>query len=477
MSYDAVALVAGEPALEAVARALGDVDPGLWLHGYEGTSLLRVCDAEERLLATLEPGRSVGSPGEVGRLLGAEVQAQLPAPCWWVEVRARPDRAGREVAHRIADGLVLRLGGLVWTSGGADFGLWEDTSHPAVERATPHAVLVAQDREVVPFSSWLGDVVATGGGRRRLQVLTPETSRLTYGLWTFVTGPLGLWVVRGADGGHYDGVTGLPLTWDDQQGFVLRPEEADGSGGTVTPPGEGVGIRAPEAAPGFLDAAPTGVQLALNLSVVHEDRDGLLLGRAAEVLAEYAAGPPPAGWGRHEPALIPWDRELLTRSVRHRAPRAALSYFSGPGDTGHPYSGQIRVTWSGDRVREEVSMLVGFGSQREARLRALPELVTALAGERLLDTLWARRFAGRGDTTHEPRWRGPGVPLGLAIGPERLSLVGRERAEAGPLRCTLLGEEGSPAAWYPVVADPEKPMRAVEAARAQWHYLASSARG
>ena len=56
-------------------------------------------------------------------------------------------------------------------------------AHPAADRATPEALVVEQDRGVVPLSTWMVDaaLVATRGGRL-LQIVTPADSRLTYPL-------------------------------------------------------------------------------------------------------------------------------------------------------------------------------------------------------------------------------------------------------------------------------------------------------
>jgi hypothetical protein len=58
---------------------------------------------------------------------------------------------------------------------------------------------VVQDRPVVPFSSWLNDTASTYARNKVLQVLTPATSRITFGLSTFLFGPTGRWVVRAED--------------------------------------------------------------------------------------------------------------------------------------------------------------------------------------------------------------------------------------------------------------------------------------
>ncbi|MFV2196654.1 DUF6177 family protein [Nocardiopsis sp. LOL_012] len=502
MSYDVVALVTEEPSAPALAKALTGLDPDLPFGRYQKTGVLQVRGADGRLLVTIEPGQRMETRGEVERLLGEEATIGLPAACWWVELRARPDGPGRESAHRIADALALRLGGLVWappSQGWAGDGdLWEETAHPTVERTARRAVVVAQDREVVGFSSWLNDAVGTYGAERAIQVLTPAASRLTYALRTFLAGPLGRWVVRDADGTHFDGLTGLPLRWDDTHGFV--PERADldrvkevleedrgsrerqgakgGSAPAVAVPVSGAAEEdaGVEAQPGFLSAEPMETQLLLDLSVLHRDASGARLGTAVEMLTERLAGTLPAGWGPHEPALAAWDRDRLAGFVRERSPRRTLVHIVGPHGVGHPFTGTLRVERRGERVGERLSVAIGFEEEGDVPFGALRGLVESLAAEGLLEGLQVRRVRGRGDLTYEPRWAGLVVPVGLAVGPERVEGMGLRRAQAGPVKGTVVGERGGRSLWFPVLGTAESPARAVRLAHAQLRHLAAAGR-
>ncbi|WP_435112311.1 DUF6177 family protein [Nocardiopsis synnemataformans] len=458
MSYDVVALLAAEPGMRAISRALRETGPGLLVRVLDSGNVLQLCDTGRRVLATLEPAQLVESRGEVARLLGDEAAVNLPETCWWTEIRARPDEAGREAAHRLADGLALRLGGTVWTSGRADFSLWEESAHPAVEAAAEKAVVVAQDRDVVPLSSWISDAVSVHGARgTALQLLTPTTSRLTYALRTLLTQPLARWVVRAEDGSCFDGVSGLPLHWDPVHAYIPAPQE------------EG----APEPAEGFLDDSPIGAHLVVDLSVRHRESFAPPLGRAVEVVTEHLAATPPAGWGPHEPALAPWDRERLVRLARHRAPEGSILQFSGPHGKGHPFTGGVRVGWDGERGTERISVAVGYEDGFALPIDALPDLVEALAGEGLLDVLHVRRARGRRDVTYEPRWHGLAVPVGMALGPDGVRRVGVEHALDGPLPGTLLGGDGAPAVWYPVPEDAPRHLGS-RAVAAQTRHLAAA---
>ncbi|MGW5876816.1 DUF6177 family protein [Nocardiopsis terrae] len=470
MSYDTVALVAQEPDLATVARVLEHIAPGLWLQPRTDSGLLELRDDRGSLLAAVEPGLALGSRQEIGRLLGPEQQDAAPAPCWWVETRARPDAAGRRIADDVARTLTARLGGTAWTSGQADTTFRAQTPHPAADQVTDHAVLVTQDRPVVPWSSWLADAMVRCGRERILQLRTPASSRLTLSAWTAVTASAGMWVVHDGDGGHFDGVTGLPLSWEEHRGFVRHmpgpPERraAEATGGVPHGP-----------VPAFLQPPPPGTHLEVRLSTVHPAGEEPRLGRGVEILAEYLSGPPPAAWGPHEPATRAWDPALMLASARHHAPGRLLLHFAGPWELGRPYVGRIGLTWANGALSEEVTLLMGLEQGGEAALSALPEAVRALGEADVLDTLWARHRTGRSDTTHEPAWRAPGSALGFAVGPRRVRLVGLPATENGPLPGTPFGPPEHRSVWYPTLGDVDEPRRALKALRTQWEHLAAHA--
>ncbi|WP_017591984.1 DUF6177 family protein [Nocardiopsis potens] len=455
MSYDVVALVAKDPDMRAIAHALQDAAPEAWLRPLSGGNVLQIRSDERHVLATLEPAQLVESPDEIARLLGPEAAVGLPEECWWVEVRARPDEEGREIAHRLADSLAWRLGGTVWTSGKADFSSWEETDHPAVERIAEKAFVVAQDREVVPFSSWLSDALSKHAPEgKALQVLTPAASRITYPLRTLLATPAARWVVQTEEGTHFDGISGLPLHWNPEEGYIPTPSE-DG----------------PQPAPGFLDDSPLGTQLILDLTIQHGEPYAPPLGRAVEIITDHLADSHPAGWGPHEPALAPWVRERLIRLCRHRALRPSVLHFSAPQDGGRPFSGSLRVTWNGEKGAEHISMAIGYEEEAELPLAQLPSLVEALVEEELLTMLHVRRMRGRSDTTYEPRWHGLPVPLGMAVGPATLHRAGAEHALSGPLKGLPLGDREKQAVWYPISESPLSSQARTERIKAQLQHL------
>ena len=421
MSYDVVALVADDPDLRTLTRALEDAGTDLRVRALAGGGLLQLRDAHGVLL-TLEPAQAVEAPGEVERLLGPDLLAGLPEHFWWVELRARPDDAGREAAHGVADRLALRLGGAVWTSGPADFGVWEETPHPAVEHSASKAVVVAQDREVVPYSSWIADALTVHAARGEgFQLLTPAHTRLTYSLRTLMTLPMARWVVRDEAGGHYDGISGLPLRWDPEHGHVPAPQT-----GAIAP------------AEGFLDDSPTARQLVVDATLRYPE-SGCAPGRSVEALMERLRGSLPVAWGQYEPALTPWDGERLARLVRHRAPRTTLVRFRGDG-----FHGDLRVSHGSGTVREEISLVVGGENEDAVPYDQVPSAAAALAAD--LEELHVRRARGRADCTYASRWQGLAEPVGFAVGSARI-----EAAEG--LSGRLKGVRTGDAVWFPAPKD------------------------
>lgn len=505
MSYDLVALTAAEPDALVIARILRETVPDGVVRPLAGGNVLEVLGENGDPLFAVEPAQRVDVADEAVRLLGRDVVAGLPeGRCWWVELHARPHGVAREAAARAADALALRLGGSVWTSGpgverlvenaraawhtgaegtdadgagagrtgaeGTDADARADR-YPAVGFAARDAVVVVQDREVVPLTAGISDALAEHGARGRgLQVLTPSSARITYALRTLLSQPLARWVVADGEGGHFDGISGLPLVWHSENGFVPRRPTGSRPSGPA-----GVETGALEPAPGFLDPEPLAAHLVVDLLVEHTKPLVPPLGRAAEVVAGHLAGTRPAGWGTHEPALGPWNPEGVARAARHRAPGGAVLHLAGPGGGGDRegvFAGGIRVSWDGEHARERVSL--AFGYPGEPPVADLPALVAALAGEGLLSTLHVRRGRGRPDLTFAPRWHGVLTPVGMAVGPDAVARVGEEALLSGPLPGEVLA---GPAVWYPAPGAGEGPHRSMALVAAQMRHLAAAGRG
>lgn len=263
-----------------------------------------------------------------------------------------------------------------------------------VDLVTGEAMVVLQDRPVAALSPWLAEAVAEcADTSRALQLVTPESSRLSVPLRLALTGP-SRWVVR-ADGGYYDGLAGTPLRWT---GAAFTPV---GAAGDYAPPYAGLPI------------GPIGTQLTISLRARHLPE--VRLGGAVERVFSVLTGQPPAGWGPAEPILYPWDRADLTA-------HSTLAFIGG--GTGRTAAGTLRVSPAKDGgIAEAATIVIGNPPGVEPQLAALPALAGELTGEYAATSVFAQLGPGRADLTTEPCWIGAPAPIGLAVTPDLGGLV------------------------------------------------------
>ncbi|HEY7487332.1 MAG TPA: DUF6177 family protein [Streptosporangiaceae bacterium] len=296
------------------------------------------------------------------------------------------------------------------------------STHPAVDAVTTKAMVVIQDRVVVPFSQWLADAlrVCTETGRG-LQIVTPLHSRLSMPLRLVLTGPNSRWVVRddNADG-YYDGLTGVPLYWDGAA-FVPVPDARDYAPAYTTRPTDLI-----------------GAQLTLTFQVRQDQVEAL--GAAVEQLCMSLTGQEPAGWGTAEPAANLWRRDDVAGLYQRRAPRATWLTVVGGGR--RSALGTMLLTPAQAAVEETVTLVVGYPPDDRPPVAALPTLIGVLAVEQRLMSLFAQLTPGRPDLTTEPRWVGSPAPIGMAVGGE----AGRRSAAGIPGQ--QIGDMQSPTLWY-----------------------------
>jgi hypothetical protein len=294
-------------------------------------------------------------------------------------------------------------------------------THPAVDALTPKAMVVLQERPVMPFTTWLAEGLRlcseTGRG---LQVVTPPESRITMPLRLVLTGPNSRWVVR-ADGGHYDGLTGVPLLWDGDA-YVVDPQARAYAPNYTTPP-----------------AGPIGAQLTLTFRVRHPE--GGAIGGAAEHLCRSLTGEAPAGWGTSEPATAVWRLDDLGEMFGSRVSAAIWLTVVGGGG-GRPMVGTMLLSPAGDAAEEAVTLVVGYADPREVPVGSLSRVVGELAAEFPLVSCFVQLSPGLTDLTTEPRWVGPAAPIGLAV----------SGVAPGPpgVPGQRIGDTRSPAMWYPL---------------------------
>ncbi|HZB32167.1 MAG TPA: DUF6177 family protein [Streptosporangiaceae bacterium] len=295
------------------------------------------------------------------------------------------------------------------------------STHPAVDAVTAKAMVVIQDREVVPFSQWLADAlrVCTESGRG-LQIITPVHSRLSMPLRLVLTGPNSRWVVRDdAAGGYYDGLTGVPLQWDGAA-FVPVKDARDYAPAYVTRPRDQI-----------------GAQLTLTFQVRQEQVAAI--GAAVEQLCMSLTGQEPAGWGTAEPAANRWRRDDVAGLYQRRAPRATWLTVVGGGR--RAALGTMLLAPAQLGAEETVTLVVGYQPDDRPPVAALPTVIGVLAVEQRLLSLFAQLTPGRPDLTTEPRWVGSPAPIGMAVGGD----MGRG---APGIPGQQIGDLQSPTLWY-----------------------------
>ncbi len=121
MSRDVIALVTTAPTGPAIAAGMMAAGEELLVVSHADGAVVQLCDTVDgdqvRPLLTIEEPILVAVPGEVARLLGAELADRVHPPLWWVEIRAAGTPEGAvDLAYRFADELVRQLGGAVWPS-------------------------------------------------------------------------------------------------------------------------------------------------------------------------------------------------------------------------------------------------------------------------------------------------------------------------------------------------------------------------
>ncbi|WP_242891238.1 DUF6177 family protein [Actinomadura litoris] len=297
-----------------------------------------------------------------------------------------------------------------------------------VDALTDQAMVVLQDRPVIPLSGWLARAVADcAESGRTLQLLTPLDSRLSLPLRTVAAGADLQWVVRHGDG-YYEGLTGRPLKWDGAT-FVPVPEARDYAPGFTTRP-----------------TAAIGSQLTLVYRIRHGAQGDL--GGPVERLLQLLTGKQPAGLGPAEPLEHPWRGDRLTEYARGRSTARLLVVGDGP----RPAQAVCDfATTEGGGAAEVTTVTVGYAPTDPPPLRHLPSLVGALAADQPLASLFVQLCPGRADLTTEPRWTGAPAPVALAVTGTVTGPADLPGQQVGPARTPMtlfpLGDGRSPDGW------------------------------
>jgi Family of unknown function (DUF6177) len=305
-------------------------------------------------------------------------------------------------------------------------------THPAADLETERAAVTVQRRLTVPFTTWLSDLVRhCGQTERALYVVTPPNARLTRPLGMVMRAPFSHWVVRDVDG-HFDALSGRPLTWDGTTFVELEKEARSAADGP--------------------ESSTLGTVLTLAMTVSHPSAERMVIGLAAEHLTRTLSGTTPTGWGAAEPLTRPWSRREITALCEQCGERSAWLFFhAGPaGGASRTVFGSVRTLPHESQVQELVELVIGYEPGDEPPLDQLGEIVGRATAQFPLESLLALRQEGSPDLTVTPYQTGSAVPVGLAIGPEPLRRVGRGHAFDSPdLAVQVIGGT-APSAWYPL---------------------------
>jgi hypothetical protein len=233
--------------------------------------------------------------------------------------------------------------------------------HPLIDAVTPRVVRVDSKARVVRLSAPLADLLARRRSRRRIVLVTGESSRLTVGTRAALVHAGAAWAVHDEHGALRDGLTGSAYADLDDAGHPREPSDA---------PAE------PARPPVHRDAVDTTAQLTVDLTVLHRDGHDTSLGGAVEALAQAVAGSQPDRWGETEPLRRPWDRWVLTQHARHAAPELVRIVVEGPHLSG---TVTARVTENGIEETTALTVSVPSASGADAVDAAVARLTGALS--------------------------------------------------------------------------------------------------
>jgi Family of unknown function (DUF6177) len=276
-------------------------------------------------------------------------------------------------------------------------------THPAADRVTAEALVVEQNRSVVPLSTWVADAAAVAAGAGRLlQILTPADGVITYPLELLLRDGGGQWITR-AGSRFRDGFTAAPMAWS----------------GTRFVPVDG---PVPEPAP---DLGAGGLEV--QVTCLHAATGELELGVTTAAVMAALTGTGPAGWGVAEPATQPWSGRELTAACRERAPvPTALAVVAGRGE--RRAAGRLHVSRVDHGVLEE-ARISGPGV-RAVGAAAVERLADVLGGivRSMIVAMHPTRVGGLRPARPSP----PAVPYGLLVGASVVAQRGADHARRAP---------------------------------------------
>ncbi|TQE29122.1 hypothetical protein Sipo8835_25230 [Streptomyces ipomoeae] len=446
MTKDVIALTPKMPDTRSLLAGLFAGGPDLGLTSTSDGGVLQLRTRVGRPLVSVEAPLLIHIPGEAERLLGGDVSAPRP-PYWWTEARASTAIPEAEpLAGSVCGRLTTLLGGTVWPRAAGTTGVvaipqeqpTDDAQDvvapsapdvPSVDVLTESTAVVISDRPILAFTTWLSDVLRTASATNRaLHLVTPPQTRLTLPLRTALRGAPNRWVIQDPADGYYDGLSGVPLAW--QQG-------------TFTPTSTTVADAFTQ------QTEPTPErQLTVTFRTLHAPTADLVLGRGLETAWRHLAGSAPVGWSTSEPVNLPWSPRQLTDLARDRSPDPTHLVAIGAPD--HPSIATLRTARTKTGVAQDITLTLGYTSPSDVPLDAVESLASALVDEHGLVTMLTTLRAARADLTLTPRLEAPPIPVSFTLGARDVNAIGLTHARRPPvaLRSRQLGTHGHPALHY-----------------------------
>ncbi|MFE9571054.1 DUF6177 family protein [Streptomyces sp. NPDC006692] len=449
MTKDVIALTPQMPDIPTLLAGFYAGGPDIGVMSTSNGAVVQLCAPSGQPLVSIEVPVFLQVPGETARLLGPDSSipgGSIPdSPLWWTEARAVTDVPEAEhLARSFAGRLVTVLAGTTWPAAPittdvvpltSDVGAVpsSDTASSGVDVLTDEAAVVIHDRPVVAMTSWLSDTLRTAASTNRaLQIVTPNTTRLTLPTRTALRGQPNRWVVQDPECGYYDGLSGAVLHWHNGAFAPAPPSES------------GIPVAA-----AFAQPAITGErQLLVSIRTRHPADADLLLGGAIETAWQHLTGAPPAGWSTAEPVNLPWSTRQLTDLARSRAPQPTWLIAIGHPD--RPAIATIRVTRTTAGVEEDITLALGYSPQEEPPLDVIEALAQALTSQHNLTSMLTSLRPARRDLTTPPHSEAPPTPVTFTLGADPVSSIGLTHASHPPLNLhpLRLGPISKPALHY-----------------------------
>jgi hypothetical protein len=274
--------------------------------------------------------------------------------------------------------------------------------HPLVDFAGDGFVVSVTTSSLVGVSGARSNLLAQSAeAGKRVVFVTPARTRMTFGMLQLLAISGALWLVEEPDNSFRDAVTGVH--WD-----TISDAVASVTGGVVAV--RDIPLSVPE--------LPTQPWLQVVLSVHHQARAELLLGRAAEALAATLGDSRVVGWGTSEPAGLRFSREAITQFARERMPAQSRMMVATRGV--RPMTGTIRVARTPTGVLEETTMLVALGDAPAVAddvMSRLSQLFVSLSGAQTVLSGAAAQLHGRPDLSFAPFEASTLEPITLVLGP------------------------------------------------------------